>query len=175
MQEKEYNVDHYFDETIIENYCKDVCIVQGLKTYLLNPESFDIFLANTDLSERIRRQFTENYVSWIKSIVRRYPDIFPALVFLQKAKVCQWIRLECLYRDGAYYHVHISDSWMCLDCRTFQSGIFIMPYQEFDQTIYSFDKENTSDLNIPSFFQKITCKSCGKMIHNHFLILNHDT
>lgn len=175
MGENEYNIDHSTDEAIIEKYCKDVCILQGLKTYLLNPEMFDSFLANTDLSEKIRRQFTENYVSWIKFLIELYPDIFPALVFLQKAKVCQWLRLECLYRDGVYYHVHVSDSWMCLDCRTFQPGIFIMPFQEFDQTIYSFDKENTSDLNIPSCFQKIICKNCGKIIHNHFLILNHDT
>ena len=137
MGEKNYYDDHSTDESIIKNYCKDVCIVQGLKTYLLNPEMFDDFLLNTDLSERIRRQFTENYVSWIKSLIEIYPDIFPALVFLQKAKVCQWLRLECFYRNGVYHHVHVSNSWMCLDCRTFQSGIFIMPYQEFDQTIHS--------------------------------------
>lgn len=37
MQEKEYNVDHYSDEAIIENYCKDVCIVQGIKNLFIKP------------------------------------------------------------------------------------------------------------------------------------------
>ena len=174
MKEKDYYVDHIYDEAIIEKYCKDVCIVQGLKTYVLNPGMLDVFLSDTDLSEKIKNCFTEKYVSWIKSFAEIYPNILPALVFLHKAKVCQWVRLECLCLDGGYYHVHVRYSWMCLDCRTFQPGIFIMPYQEADPIIYGFDKTNISDVYIPSCFKKITCPGCGRTIHNLFLILNRE-
>ena len=87
MKEKDYYVDHIYDEAIIEKYCKDVCIVQGLKTYVLNPGMLDVFLSDTDLSEKIKNCFTEKYVSWIKSFAEIYPNILPALVFLHKAKV----------------------------------------------------------------------------------------
>ena len=50
MEEKDHYVDHIYDEAIIEKYCKDVCIVQGLKTYVLNLDMLDIFLSDTDLS-----------------------------------------------------------------------------------------------------------------------------
>ena len=75
MEEKDHYVDHIYDEAIIEKYCKDVCIVQGLKTYVLNLEMLDIFYRIQICPKKLRIVFPKN-MYYGSSRLQKYIRIF---------------------------------------------------------------------------------------------------
>lgn len=77
----------------------------------------------------------------------------------------------CEYEDR-YYHVFIRESWLCRECRHVHRGIVIMPMAEADAIFL--DKPYFMEFDIPTFFKKLPCESCGRPLQNHLIIIKQE-
>lgn len=154
----------------LNDYCLDLCVIDGLLTYIISPAKYSILLKDNELLKDLER--TDNdilpYIETAREIgIDKLYLAFVKVPF--SAKKFQRLPMLCYQNGNQFYHVHYRNTWMCRECKYIMNKPIIMPMAEADTTIYHCSERKYPD--IPSIFQKIKCPKCGKLLQNHWIIL----
>lgn len=155
--------DNYnsFMEKIINRYCTQEHIIDGIRTYIIPPEYYDDIYRDTEVSDISAKDLLLSHIDFY----RRTPvdKLYLSAVYLLRKKM--YISADCYEYDGKLYHVAVKSGWVCLECRkpnTFD-GWCAMPQYE--------DDADFPICEVPPIFQKIPCRYCGKPLNRRFLKL----
>lgn len=152
------------------DYCLDVCVIDGLQTYVISPATHNVLVKDNKLLNYLKSTESDilPYIEAAREIGidKLYLAFinFPAIV-----KKFQLLPILCYKNGNQFYHVHYRNTWMCRECKHIMNKPIIMPMVEADTTIYHFSENKYPD--IPSIFQKVKCPKCGKLLQNHLIIL----
>lgn len=154
----------------LKNYCTEICLIDGLQTFVISPSKYDDMIKDKELLNCIKRPEMD-IVPFIKTAREAGTDkIYLAFVNLPvKMERFQWIPIHCYKNGNQFYHVHYRNTWMCRECRNIMNQSMVMPMVEADSTIYHWCENNYPD--IPLIFQKVKCPKCGKPLQNHLLVI----
>lgn len=154
----------------LEGYCSDICLIDGLITYIIAPAHCDALAADRELLEQL--EIPGGRVSQYIRVVRAnrsYPLHVALVRHEERLERFQWELVHCYKNGGAFCHVFYRDSWMCMACRHVLSAPIIMPMSEADGIFYCGTKNRFPA--IPPLFQKLRCPACGGFLQNHLMIL----
>ena len=158
---------------LLQEYCIDELIIDGLKTYIISPEHYENLLHDTMLLEQLSisdvgKEFIPRMIEYAKQI----SEIKIYFAFVQHenfAKRFMWEPVNvCKFGDD-FYHIFIRNNWLCRECGHNHLGKIIMPMFEADSVFL--DKRNIRTAAIPTIFNKIPCEKCGKLLQNHLFII----
>lgn len=157
----------------LKDYCLDVCVIDGLQTYIISPEKYSLLIKDNELLNNLKRK-DKDILPYIK-IAREIgiDKLYLAFVYFPAfAKKFQLLPILCYRNEHQFYHVNYRNTWMCRECKYIMNKPIIMPMVEADMTIYRCSEHKYPA--IPSIFQKVKCPKCGKLLQNHLIILNLD-
>lgn len=154
----------------LKDYCLNICVIDGLQTYVISPAKYDAFIKDKELLKSLKRT-EKDILPFIKVSKETGTDtIYLAFVechaFVEKF---QWIPVHCYKSGNHFYHVHCRNTWMCRECKNIINKPVIMPMVEADAVIYHGTEDKYP--NIPSVFQKVKCPKCGKLLQNHLIVI----
>ena len=157
---------------LLQKYCANELVIDGLKTYIISPEHYENLLHDTMLLEQLSisdvgKKFIPRLIEYTKQISEI--KIYFAFVQHENRKICIWEPVNVCKYENEYYHVFIRDSWLCRECGHIHLGKIIMPILEADGVFL--DGRNIMTSDIPTIFNKIPCEKCGKLLQNHLLII----
>lgn len=150
----------------LRNYCIEVNDINGIKTYIISPDSLDRIIADEELLSALSTSFVKikQFVGYAKANTSAI--FFAFAYFGDRIGPYAWQPINCYKNGSVYYHVGIRNTWACRECKQMQHGMFIMPMVEYESVFYSgMDRESPE---IPSIFKKRVCENCGKALQNHF-------
>lgn len=154
----------------LEQYCMDVCEIDGLQTFIISSSKYEELLKNSELLKhlKISERLMTPFIGTIREL--NTDKIYFAFLYLPTfIEQFQWMPVYCYKSGSQFYHVHYRDSWVCRECGNIMNQSVIMPLVETDSGIY-FAHRNRHP-RIPPFFQKIKCPECGKPLQNHLFFI----
>ncbi|MCI8400834.1 MAG: hypothetical protein HFI38_01860 [Lachnospiraceae bacterium] len=154
----------------LKDYCLDVCIIDGLQTYVISPAKYGVLIKDNELLHYLKRT-DKNLLPYIEmaremGIDKLYLAFVNVPSFVRKFQMSPVL---CYKNENRFYHVHYRNTWMCRECKHIMNKPIIMPMVEADITIYHCSENKYPD--IPSIFQKVKCPKCGRLLQNHLIIL----
>lgn len=155
----------------LKDYCSNVCMIDGLQTFIISPEKYDVFIKDSSLLNDLQitkalYKFTLCYAETAKEVSA--DKIYLAFVYLPFfAERFHWLPLYCYKNKNQFYHVNYRNTWMCRECGNIMNKSILIPMAEADATIYPRGKRP----HISPIFQKIACPKCGKLLQNHLIII----
>ena len=157
---------------LLQKYCANELVIDGLKTYIISPEYYENLLHDTMLLEQLSisdvgKEFIPRLIGYTKQISEI--KIHFAFVQHENRKICIWEPVNVCKYGNDFYHVFIRDNWLCRECGHIHSGKIIMPMLEADGVFLDVQNRRVSD--IPSIFSKIPCEKCGQLLQNHLLMV----
>lgn len=151
----------------LSNYCFDIRIINGIKTFLVSPKLLDSLLSDVQLLSALFSSADS-----IQFMINKAKDN-PGKIFFAftqhnvKVEKLVWQPVNC-YKDGDdYHHVCILDRWMCRECTHNHQGEFIKPIIEIDTGFYL-----GTDNRYPSVsdvFKRRYCDNCDKPLQGYFV------
>ena len=155
----------------LKDYCLNVCMIDGLQTFIISPAKYDAFIKDSNLLNdlQITKARYEVVLSYAKIAKEVGADkLYLAFVYLPFfAERFQWLPLYCYKSQNQFYHVSYRNTWMCRECGNVMNKSIFMPMVEADATIYPRDKR----AGVSPIFHKIPCPKCGKLLQNHLVII----
>jgi ribosomal protein L37AE/L43A len=154
----------------LKDYCLDVCVIDGLQTYVIDSAKYGVLIKDNELLNYLKKTDKD-----ILSYIELTREIGIDKIYLAFAKFptlierLQWFPILCYKNGNQFYHVHYRSTWMCRECKYRMNKPIIMPMVEVDAIIYHYCENKYPD--IPSIFQKVKCPKCGKLLQNHLIIL----
>lgn len=154
----------------LKKYCADICLIDGLQTFIINPSNYDDVIKDNELLKYLNKSEKE-IIPFIKTARKVGTDkIYLAFANLPSVvERFQWMPLYCYKNGNLFYHVHYRNTWICRECNNIMNKSIIMPMVEADAIIYNWCENKYPD--IPLIFQKIKCPQCGKILQNHLIII----
>lgn len=163
-----------FNFKLLQDYCANELVIDGLKTYIISSEHYEYLLHDTELTEQLGISgfsAAKKFIPRMIEHVKQFNEIKIHFAFVQheNRKICIWEPVNVCEYENNFYHVFIRDSWLCRECGHIHSGEIIMPMFEADGVFLDGSSIWASD--IPAIFHKIPCEKCGKLLQNHLLII----
>ena len=158
---------------LLQEYCANELVIDGLKTYVIFPEHYEKLLHDTKLLEHLGisgtgKEFISKYIEYTKQISEI--EIYLAFVQHENLKIrYMWEPVNVCKLGNDFYHVFIRGNWLCRECGHNHLGKIIMPMFEADGVFLDVRNRRVSD--IPSIFKRIPCEKCGQLLQNHLLII----
>ena len=157
---------------LLQDYCINELIIDGLKTYIISPEHYDNLLHDTKLLEQLSISgVAKEFISRMTEHAKRINEIKIHFAFVQheNRKISVWEPVNVCEYGNDFCHVFIRNSWLCRECGYIYSGKIIMPMFEADGGFL--DAENIMTSEIPAIFNKTSCVKCGRSLQKHLLIV----
>ena len=151
----------------LSDYCFDIRIINGIKTFLISPKLLDALLLDTQLLSALFSS-AERIQFMINDAKDNPGKVFFAFTKHNvKVEKLVWQPVNC-YKDGdLYHHVCILDRWMCRECTHNHQGEFIKPIIEID-TLFYLGSDNRYP-PISDVFKRKYCDNCGKPLQGYFI------
>lgn len=153
----------------LKDYCLDVCVIDGLQTYIISPAKYDVLIKDNELLNCLKKTDKDIRpyidVAREKGIDKLYLAFIKHPDFTEKFLL---LPILCYKNGNQIYHVHYRNTWMCRECRHIMNKPVIMPMVEADITTYHCSENKYPD--VPLIFQRIKCPKCGKLLQNHLII-----
>ena len=157
---------------ILQKYCTEDLVIDGLNTFIISPEFYNVILHDTELFDQLNLHgFMKNAVLTMIENARNIRSIMVYLAFVkhEKRHIAVWEPINvCKYKNH-FYHVGIRYELLCRKCNYMHKGFIIMPKSEYDPIFL--EKQYLENYKVPDLFKKIPCEKCGNLLQNHLLII----
>ncbi len=150
------------------------CCINGLDTYIISPIQYEMFVKDETLLKKLNLFCIKREIVDLIQITEKFCTnlLFFALVrHPNRIEKYKYEPVLCYKKKEGFYHIAYRDSWMCRECNNILYTSLIMPKSEEDPIFYCGTESQYP--NIPSFFQKLPCPKCGKLLQNHLMSIHH--